>query len=259
MAMFDIIIWDFFEWEVSMRSSYSFSWDRLISGNKRWDLRLDSFVIGRQISSEVSTYTSRLLLHQRISITCIRWTLWENSYYKPRKNIYIYVCVYKYTQLKTITSSSQKGISRSRFLGLENLLPDTLCKAIGRWWRHCSSMIRRCQDFLTQPLLFSQQQYVDCADPFLVIRQIRRSFNLLLLFLKQWSLPHRPKPKLKECFFLKILDCLCWKLLNCLEGCLRPGPAAVPAQGLTAKERDESANWGGIMFSNALLLYIHIF
>ena len=60
-------------------------------------------------------------------------------------------------------------------------------------------------------------------------------------------------------FFLKILDCLYWKLLICLAGCLRQGPAAVPAQGLTATERDESANMGGIMFSNALLLYIHIF
>lgn len=140
MVMSDIIIWDFSEWEASVRSSYSFYWGMLISGNWKkiweWIFRLDSFIIGGQISSVVSTYTSRLLLPLRVSIICIRW---ENSYYKTR--IYIYV------QLKIITSSSQKGISKSRFLGMENLWPHTSRKAFGRW-RHCSSMIGRCQDFL---------------------------------------------------------------------------------------------------------------
>lgn len=59
--------------------------------------------------------------------------------------------------------------------------------------------------------------------------------------------------------FLKYFDCLYWKLLICPEGCQRQGPAAGPAQGFMATERDGSANMAGIMFSNVLVLYINIF
>ena len=207
---------------------------------KRWDwtLRLDSFIIGGQISSEVSTYTGRLLLPQRTSITCNRWTLCENSYYKIRM----------YTQLKYISSSSQKGIGRkipylkvalarsenmSKFLGLENVLPRTLCKAIGRGCRCCSSTICRCQDFLTLPVWFSQQQHSDCVDPLLTIRPAAKELQSAVVVPEAVASASQTQAKTQGVllFFLKVLNCLHCKLLPCPGESLRQGPAAVPTQG----------------------------